>query len=79
MNDTPERLIRRREVEAIVGLKTTSIYKHMKAGTFPRPVQVSAGAVRWRLSDINAWIAAQTVEPRRGLARDTSRHFATPE
>ena len=47
-----------REVIDLTGLGKTAIYKQMNAGEFPRPRQVAARAVRWRASDIDAWIAA---------------------
>lgn len=53
MND---RLLRRRQVEEITGLARSTIYRLMKDGTFPRPIRVAPGAVRWRLSDIEAWL-----------------------
>ena len=59
MSDVTDRLLRRKEVEAVTGLSTTSIYKYMNAGIFPRPVKFATGAVRWRLSAVQAWIAAQ--------------------
>ncbi len=54
-----ERLLRRREVEAITGLARSTIYRLMKDGTFPRPIRVGPSAVRWRLSDIEAWMASR--------------------
>ena len=68
MNDIPERLLRRREVEEMTGLGTTSIYKFMNQGRFPQPVRLTARSVRWRLSEINAWIAEQTSEPKAAAA-----------
>ena len=62
MTDATDRLLRRREVEQMTGLSTTTLYKCMKDGTFPKPVRLTVRAVRWRLSDINAWIAEQTAE-----------------
>ena len=49
------RLLRRREVEAMVGLGTSSIYRRMRAGQFPVAVALG-GAVRWRLDEVTAWI-----------------------
>ena len=46
-----EKLLRRREVEEITGLSRASIYRLMDEGKFPRPVRVSATAVRWKASD----------------------------
>ena len=56
MNDT-DRLLRREEVEARTGLATTTIYRKMREGTFPEPIQVGVRAVRWPASEIEAWIA----------------------
>ncbi len=51
-----DRLLRRREVEEITGLSHTSIYQFMKDGKFPQRVQVGPNAVRWRASDVAAWL-----------------------
>ena len=54
-----DRLLRRREVEEITGLRRSSIYKYMKDGKFPQRVQVGPNAVRWRASDIAAWVESR--------------------
>ncbi len=54
-----DRLLRRREVEEITGLRRSSIYKYMKEGKFPQRVQVGRNAVRWRASDIAAWVESR--------------------
>jgi len=51
-----ERLLNRREVERVCCLKRSSIYRGMRAGTFPVAVKVGPKAVRWRLSDIERWL-----------------------
>ena len=56
-----ERLLRRREVERITGMSRSSIYRLMQEGKFPRPVRVGPAAVRWRASDITAWIESRPV------------------
>lgn len=52
-----DRLLRRPEVEAMIGLSTASIYRLMRAGRFPEPVRVGARAVRWRLSALERFLA----------------------
>ena len=54
-----ERLMTRRDVEAHCGLSRTSIYRLMRAGQFPEAVKVGPKAVRWRQSEINAWLQAR--------------------
>lgn len=51
------RLLRRQEVESLVGLGTSTIYRRMAAGTFPKPKDLGGGVVRWVEADIEAWIA----------------------
>ena len=50
------RFLRRREVEQMVGLSRTSIYRLMDSGNFPHPIRVGPRAVRWRLRDIEEWM-----------------------
>ena len=56
-NQKPEKLLRLPEVEALTGLKKTSLYNGAHAGTFPKPIRLSARAVAWRESDLLAWQA----------------------
>ena len=50
------RLMRRREVETMTGLGTSSLYRAMRAGDFPVAVKVGPSAVRWRSDEIEAWL-----------------------
>ncbi|WP_432803870.1 helix-turn-helix transcriptional regulator [Aureimonas altamirensis] len=51
-----ERLLRLSEVKTIVAMGSSTIYRHMDAGTFPRPVSLGPATVRWKASEIQAWI-----------------------
>ena len=53
---TAEYLIDRTEVEKRVGLTRSSIYDAMRKGKFPVPLRVGPKAVRWRASEIEAWV-----------------------
>ncbi len=53
----PERLLRLSSVEALTGLKKSSIYDAMKRGEFPPALKLSRRAVCWPESHIQAWIA----------------------
>ena len=61
MND---RLIRRDEVQQMCGISRSELYRQVADGRFPRPVRVGLRAVRWRRSEVEAWIA--------GLPRTTA-------
>jgi len=46
------------EVRAQVGLGRSTIYRKMAEGTFPPPLKLSEGCVRWDADDLEAWKAA---------------------
>ncbi|MDZ7895358.1 MAG: AlpA family phage regulatory protein [Sphingobium sp.] len=52
-----ERLLRLRDVLDRVGLSTTTLYRRIRAGEFPKPMKLSAGVSRWRESQVDGWIA----------------------
>ena len=52
-----EKHLRRSEVEDLTGLSRSSIYRLMSTGDFPKPSRLTGKAVRWRLSEISAWLA----------------------
>ncbi|MDT8330172.1 AlpA family phage regulatory protein [Roseomonas gilardii] len=52
-----ERLLRRAEVERITALGTSTLYRRVREGSFPAPVQIGGGAVRWRQTEVSAWLA----------------------
>ena len=56
MND---RLMRREEVEERTGLARTTIYRKMREGSFPEPIQVGVRAVRWPSSEIETWLSSR--------------------
>lgn len=58
----PERLLRLNEVEAMVGLRKSSIYDAMRRGEFPQPVKLSRRAVCWPLSSVQSWIAGRIAQ-----------------
>ena len=51
-----DRLMTVKDVAAAVSLSKATIYNRLSDKTFPRPVKVGGKAVRWRQSDIEAWI-----------------------
>lgn len=54
-----QRLLRRAEVERLVGLRRSALYEAMTQGDFPRPVKLGERAVAWRSADVLAWIASR--------------------
>ena len=59
MSPTPaDRLLSIQEVVAMVGLSRATIYDMIKRRQFPPPCRAGLRAARWRLSDVQKWIAA---------------------
>ena len=54
-----DRLLRRRQVEKITGMKRSTVYRRMQEGDFPRPVKIGPAAVRWRESEVDAWVESR--------------------
>lgn len=52
-------LLRRPEVERRTGLRSTQLDEKEKQGDFPKRVQISARAVGWEESEVDAWIHAR--------------------
>ena len=50
-------LLRLSEVQCLVGLKKTAIYSRVNAGLFPEPIKLGERCVRWRVEDIDRWLA----------------------
>ena len=57
--NTQDRLIRRPEVRAATGLTDSAIDREIRAGRFPKPIQLIPGgrSVGWSERAIQAWIA----------------------
>lgn len=55
-----DRIIREAECRHMTGLCRTTRYVMEKKGTFPARRQLGGRSMGWRLSDVQAWIAAQT-------------------
>ena len=54
--ETTDRLVSRGEVERLTGMNRSALYRAMRAGRFPEPFRTGPKSVRWRLSEIEAWI-----------------------
>ena len=62
-------LLRLSEVQCLVGLKKTAIYSRVGAGLFPEPLKLGERCVRWRVEDIEAWLANPTSLPNQSKSR----------
>jgi prophage regulatory protein len=47
----------RQQVEKLFQVSRPTLYRWMKEGNFPKSVRLGANMVRWKASDLEAWIA----------------------
>ena len=46
----------RHQLEKLLKVSPATIYRWIKEGKFPKPVRLGANMVRWKASDIEAWM-----------------------
>ena len=54
------KILRRTEVEQIVGLSRSTLYAMMAENTFPKPIKLGKRAVGWPDNVIAGWIEERT-------------------
>ena len=54
MNDP---MLRPAEVSERTGLSRTTLWRQVRAGTFPPPLSLTESAIGWKTSTIDAWLA----------------------
>lgn len=64
---TGARLIAGPEVQARTSLSRCTIWRLVRAGRFPAPVQISAQRVAWSVAAVDAWIDARLAEAGQGV------------
>jgi len=60
MQNMSVEIIRRKALEARIGLSCSTIYMMMSEGRFPRPIKIGRRAVGWRASDVEEWLETLT-------------------
>jgi prophage regulatory protein len=61
LQDRPDDLLTIHDVLHRTKLSRPTIYRYIAAKRFPAPLKLSAGAVRWRRGDLDAWQAHLSV------------------
>jgi len=51
----------RHDLENLLKISPATIYRWIKEGNFPPPVRLGANMVRWKASDIEAWMMQKEV------------------
>ena len=50
------KLHRLAEVQELTRLSKSTLYRQIRAGTFPKPVRIGERAVAWRADDVDEWL-----------------------
>ncbi len=56
----------RQDLESLFQISRATIYRWVKEGSFPKPIHLGANMVRWKVSDIEAWIVIREATDHRG-------------
>ena len=62
-------MLRAPEVMARTGLSRVTIWRRVRAGTFPAPVQLGENSIGWPATEISAWLESR---PRRTYSAETA-------
>lgn len=46
-------------IGGILPVGSSTLWRWVRAGTFPKPVKLSAGVTAWRCEDVRAWLDRQ--------------------
>lgn len=49
------KMLRRDDVEKMIGMSRSTLYLWVNEGNFPRPYQIGGRAVAWKMSEIQEW------------------------
>ena len=54
-----EEMLNTEEVCRLMGISKVTLWRHVRAGKFPSPVRTSTQILRWRGSEIEAYLEAK--------------------
>ena len=55
------KVLRRKDVEAVVGLSRSTIYHLISERLFPAPIKLGKRAVGWKVSDLEIWLSNREI------------------
>lgn len=58
----PERILRKPELIARLGLSDATIWRRERKGDFPKRISLGGKAVGWIESEVDAWLAKKAAE-----------------
>ncbi|PZQ46612.1 MAG: AlpA family transcriptional regulator [Rhodovulum sulfidophilum] len=59
MSNTPSALVPVKRVATMLSVSVATVWRWCAAGGFPAPLKIGPNATRWRVSDVEAWLASR--------------------
>jgi len=56
MHPSKDRMLKVSELATFLGVAPSTIYRWLEANKLPQPYALGESAVRWRMSEIEAWL-----------------------
>jgi prophage regulatory protein len=56
MTKKTDKLVPLKHVLATTGLSRSTVYRRSRDGNFPSPYLISSGSIRWKDSELQAWL-----------------------
>ncbi|MCT4609150.1 MAG: AlpA family phage regulatory protein [Pelagimonas sp.] len=62
VHDFKKTLLDAPDVMALLGVSRATLYRFVKAGTFPAPLKITRNMARWHVDTVEQWIAEQVAK-----------------
>jgi predicted DNA-binding transcriptional regulator AlpA len=49
--------IRQKGLLSLVGFSASTLWRKVKAGTFPKPIKLGANMTAWRVEEVHQWMS----------------------
>lgn len=70
---------RAKGIAGIIPLSASTLWRKVKAHTFPAPVKLSAGVTAWRAEEVRAWMNGRTSWPREEVPNVCEEGVSMPD
>lgn len=54
--DSNQGFIRQKRLLGIIGFSAPTLWRKVKAGTFPKPIKLGANMTAWRVEEVHKWM-----------------------
>lgn len=62
MHTNEIKLLSFHELKGMVGLSRPTVWRMVRVGKFPAPIEISKGRRAWDVNDVHAWLASRKLQ-----------------